>query len=127
MKKFVISVVLVIFGVGYIRSHYTFHDVVVYNQKHPDPRRSPQVAYYVGMTTFLRSDFPTATEAFTQLLTDYPTCQYAPKALLRLGTIYSEQQKWEDARIQFQRYIEEYPSGPDIETVKNKYEFIKFK
>lgn len=127
MKKFFFSVVFVIFAVGYIRSHYTFHDVVVYTKAHPDPKLSPKTDYFVGMATYLRSDYPTSIEAFTQLLTDYPTCQYAPKAMLRLGTMYSEQQKWEDARIQFQRYIEEYPSGPDIETVKNKYESIKFK
>lgn len=111
----------------YVRTHYTFNDALAYATRNPDRDLSPKIEYYVGMAYYMRTDLQGATSAFNLLLTDYPTCQYAPKSLLRLGTIQMEEKKWEEARVSLQRYMDEFPSGPDIEIVRNKFEVIKFK
>lgn len=125
-KWFIILGLLVGLGV-YVNSHYTFKDVLEYSQKHPDPSISPKLDYYTGMAYFLRDRSPEAIAAFQQLLTDYPTCQYAPMALIRLGSEYSEKGQWEEARNSYQRYMDQFPDGPDIQLARNKYEIIKFR
>jgi len=111
----------------YIDSHYTLKDVLEYSQKHPDPSLSPKVDYYVAMAYSLRSKDAESIFAFQQLLTDYPTCQYAPRALILLGNAYSEKNRWDDARDSYQRYIDQFPEGPDIEIARKKYEIIKYR
>ncbi|HAH08119.1 MAG TPA: hypothetical protein DCM05_16605 [Elusimicrobia bacterium] len=127
LKKWFITLAVIV-GLGvYINTHYTYKDVLKFAKSHPSSEYSPKLEYMAGMSQYLKSRYPESIEAFTQLLTDYPTCQYAPKALLRIGTAYSEQSKWEEARTSFQRYLDEYPSGPDAEIVREKHEIIKFK
>lgn len=127
LKKIVIWLVVII-GVGaYINSRYTLEDAVSYAKTHPDPSMSPRIEAYVGGLQYMRSEYPKALNAYEQMLTDYPTCQYAPKALLRVGTIYQERNDFAKAREAYEKYIEQFPEGANIDTVKKKYEFIKFK
>jgi TolA-binding protein len=115
-------------GLGiYIRTHYTFEDLLTYSKNNPHPTLSPKIDYYVGMSSYLRSKYPLSKQAFEQLLTDYPTCQYAPKALFRLGNIYAEQRQWDKARELYRNYLEQYPEGPHAGIVRSKYEVIKFR
>ena len=121
-------ILAVVVGLGfYVKSHYTFKDVLAYSKSHPDPAMSPKLDYYVGEAHYLRSEYPESAEAFEQLLSGYPTCQYAPKALVRLGTIYTDQRQWEKARAHLERYLEEYPNGPDNKIMQTKYDAVKFK
>ncbi|MBI5245126.1 MAG: tetratricopeptide repeat protein [Elusimicrobia bacterium] len=125
-KWFFILAVLVGLGV-YINTHYTFRDVLAFARKHPNPSMSPKLEYWAGMVCCLKGRNPEAIEAFQQLLTDYPTTQYTPKALINLGSMYAEGSQWENSRTYYQKYIDDYPNGPDITVARNAYENIKFK
>ena len=126
-KKWFIILGIVV-GLGfYVKSHYTFKDVLAYSKSHPDPKMSPKIDYYVGVAHYMRSEYAESAEAFEQLLSDYPTCQYAPRALLKLGTMYIDRREWEKAKVHLERYVEDYPNGPDIKIVQTKYDAVKFK
>jgi TolA-binding protein len=127
LKKCFIALAVFVGLFVYVKDHYTYKDVLAYSKKHPSVETSPKLDYMAGMAMYLKSKYPESAEAFEQLLTDYPTSQYTAKALFRLGTVYCEMSKWEQARVQFQRYVDEYPSGPDVEAVRQKHEIIKFK
>lgn len=126
-KKFFIWVFIIIAAGVYISRNYTFQDVLAYENKHQDWTWGPKIDYYVGGGYFLRERFPEAAGAYEQLLTNYPTCQYAPYALYRLGTAYQNLERWDKARGAFEKYMEQFPQGTEVEMVNKKYEFIKFK
>jgi TolA-binding protein len=120
--------IAVIVGIGvYINSRYTLDDALKYAKAHPDPKVSPAIDFYVGSLQYMRSEYPQALAAYEQMLTDYPTCQYAPKALLRVGTIYQERNEFQRAKDAYAKYIEQYPSGDSIDIVKKKFEYVQFK
>ena len=125
-KPFIILVVL-IGAFFYIRSHYTIRDALRYAKKHPNSDLSEKVEYYAGAYYFFKSEYPKAINAYKQLLTDYPTGQYAPKALLRSGDAHQKAFQWEQAREKYLKYMSEFPDGKDISVVQKKYEYIKFK
>ncbi|MFA6092168.1 MAG: tetratricopeptide repeat protein [Elusimicrobiota bacterium] len=127
MKKILFFLFISIAAISYVKNHYSFGDILRYSKTHPNRSTSPAVDYYVGMTAYLKSDYDLAVPAFEQLLADYPTCQYAPNALVRLAGIHSEKYHWEPARAALQRYMDDFPQGSEIESVRRKYEFIKFK
>ena len=127
IKKWLIIFAIFIAATVYIRKNYGYEDVLKYSKENPHSEWSPKIDYYVGMAYYMRDDYPEARGAFDQLLTGYPTSQYAPKALLRKGTIEMSMRKWGDARRSFETYMKEWPEGGDMDKVKKKYEFIKFK
>ncbi len=47
--------------------------------------------------------------------------------MVRMGRCRQDQRRFEEARAVYERYIEVFPTGADIEIVKNNYEFVKFK
>jgi len=114
-------------GVVYVRSHYTLEDVLKYSRERPHPVLSPKVDYYVGWAYFHREDHPKAHKAFDQLLTSYPTCQYAPPALYRKGLMYTEDGRWAQAREVLERYLKEFPNAREKSRVERNYERIKFR
>lgn len=111
----------------YVNTHYTFEDVLKYSKEHPHPEYSPAIDYYSGMAYFVRDQHDGAITAFQQLLTDYPTCQYAPRAMMRLGTSLMERNRYAEAREVFEKFFEEYPDHKNKKIVEDKYEYIKFK
>lgn len=114
-------------GIYYIQTHYHLKDVLSYSHRHPNRVISPKLDYYVGMAYYMRSRHPESVAAFQQLLTDYPTCQYAPGGLLRMGQSQEELGRWAEAREAYQRYLEEFPEGRQKGLVQRKYEALKFK
>lgn len=127
LKKFFWAFVI-ISGLGwYVSQHYTFKDVLNYSRKHPSPGYSPMIDYYAGMGMYMRDDLPGSIEAFQQLLTDYPTCQYAPKAMFRMADAMANSNRYQEAREILEKYLEEYPNDRNRRSAEAKYEFIKFK
>ena len=128
MMKTYIVVVCLIYGLYYLGSKNVHgpQDALVYAQKHPDPKWSPRIDYWVGMYYYHRGDFPKAQEAFTQLLTDYPTGQYAADGLQLLGFAAEENHDWAPAKGALYRYIQEYPDGKERAVVDKKLELIKY-
>lgn len=127
VKKGVYAILIVCAATWYVSTHYTFEQVLDYQKKHPHADYSPPIVYYSGMAFFIRDQHEGAINAFQQLLADYPTCQYAPKAMVRLGTSLMERNRYAEAREVFDRYFEQFPEDRDRKTVEAKYEYIKFK
>ncbi|MCX5788115.1 MAG: tetratricopeptide repeat protein [Elusimicrobia bacterium] len=127
LKKFFWALIILI-GLGwYVRQHYTFRDVLAYAKSHPSQSASPALDYYSGMGFYLREDYDGAIEAFGQLLTDYPTCQYAPTALVRLSSSYMERNRWSEAKETLEKFIEQFPDDKNRPLVDQKYEYVKYK
>lgn len=126
--KWVFIIIAVLYaGYNYVGKHYQFHDTLVYAKKHPDPRYAPAIDYYVGLVYYQRTQYHKAQEAFTQLLEDYPTAQYMPKALLRLEDSAEYNDDWPTARMAAQKYIEDYPSDKDIDIMKHRLEMLNYR
>lgn len=126
-KKLFVWFALFVCAVVYVRSNYALEDVLKFSREHPHPEISPRVDYYIGWMEFQRSNYEKSHQAFDQLLTDYPTCQYAPDALFRKAWMYTDNYKYPEARKMYSKYMEEFPEGPEIHKVQKKYEYIRFK
>lgn len=125
MRKFLIVLAILIAAGYYARRQYTAQDVLAYSKSHPDDRYSPALDYYIGMGYFLKSRYEPAAQAFSQLLTDYPTCQYAEKGFLRLGESYEELRQWTEAKETYQKYLDLYPDGKNKSLIQNKIDVFK--
>jgi len=127
MNTYIMVVALICGSYYYVSRHVHFHDSLAYAKKNPDPVWAPKIDYYVGMIYYRRSEYPLAQEAFTQLLTDYPTCQYAASALITLAGAAQENRDFKVARDALVRYVEEFPDGKDITVARKQLEIIKYR
>lgn len=113
MKK-LIFFALVVGGFWWYATHkFNFADTMAYAQKHPSSSWAPAVEYSIGMVYYQRDDFPKAQETFTQLLTDFPTGQYAARGMLRLSEAAEENRDYATEKEILDRFLEEYPDHPD--------------
>ena len=126
-KKIFIWLAVIIGSCVYVYKHYTFQDVLACDNKYRSWVWGPRVDYYIGVGLYLKDRHEDAAAAFEQLLTNYPTCQYAPAALYKAGVAYQNLRQWEKARAAYQRYLELFPQGPQAELANKKYEYIKFR
>ena len=124
--KFILVVLALAGGYYYVSRHFEFNDTLVYAKKHPESRYAPAIDYYVGTIYYQRENYGKAQEAFTQLLTDFPTTQYAPTALERLSDAAEYNGDWQTAKDSLQRYVEEYPNGKDMQVVQKRLELLKY-
>ncbi len=113
-------------GYYYASNRYEFHDTLVYAKQHPDPKFAPAIDYYVGLVYYQRTDYGKAQEAFSQLLQDYPTAQYIPKALLRLEDSAEYNHDWATAKLAANQYVDDYPNERDIELMKHRLEMLNY-
>jgi TolA-binding protein len=95
-------------------------------KKKPDPVWSPRIQYWVGMIYYQRSEFPQAQATFNALLTDYPTCHYAPDGLIKLNLAAQENKDWETAKAALARYVEEYPKEKQIDMARKSLEQLRY-
>jgi outer membrane protein assembly factor BamD (BamD/ComL family) len=124
MKKFYF-LVMVVGGVWWYASHrFNFADTMVYAQKHSSASWAPALEYSVGMVYYEREDYPKAEEAFNQLLTDFATGEYQARGLLRLSEAAEDNRDYQMARDAANRYIEEYPDGPDRAIAERRKEHL---
>ena len=126
-KKFFIWLFVLVAAFVFVTKTYTLDDVLAYADKNPHRPSSEKIAYFVGAIHFQKSEYPQALKAYEQVLTDFPTGQYAPKALFRKGTMHLSLNQWTLARESYELYMKDYADGEDIEAVKKKYEYVKFK
>ena len=124
MRKFYFLIVAVSGVWWYASQRFNFGDALVYAQKHPAASWAPRVEYSVGMAYYQRGDFPKAQEAFTQLLTDFPTGQFEARALLRLSEAAEENRDFATAKETVARYLEEFPDGPDRQIAERRKELF---
>lgn len=111
----------------YVSTHYTVEDALTWARQRPVAAQREKYTYYIGMYYYAKDKPNEAAAVFSELLTEEATCQYEPKALMRMGRSYQDMRRFDEARAAYERYIEAFPSGPDIEVVTKNYEFVKFK
>lgn len=127
MKKsaFVVGIFIGIFA--YCHYKYTFQDTLQYARERNDEKWSPRITWYTGSYLWFRDRPEDSMVAYKQILTEYPTCQYAPKAMMRVADIYKNRNSYAEAKELYEKYLELYPEGQEVEVVKKKYEYVKFK
>ena len=124
MKKFYFFVVIVCTVWWYASTRFNFADAFKYAHDHPAASWAPGVEYAVGMAYYQRGDYPKAQETFTQLLTDFPTGQYEAHGLLRLSESAEENRDWQASKDALNKYIEDFPDGPDRQIVEKRKELL---
>lgn len=124
--KFLV-VILGLYGAyWYVAKHYEFHDTLVYAKQHPGSSWAPPADYYVGLVYYQRADYPKAEEAFTQLLTDYPTSQYTESALFYNEDSAEYDHNWDQAKTLTQQYLDGFPNGKNIEIMRKRQELLNY-
>jgi TolA-binding protein len=124
MKK-LIFLALIVGGVWWYATHrFNFADTMEYTKKHKDASWAPAAEYSIGMVYYQRVDYPKAQEAFTQLLTDFPTGQYAARGLLRLSEVAEENHDYPTAKETLDRFLAEYPSSSDRPMAEKRRELL---
>lgn len=124
MKKFY-AFVLIVGGIWWYATHrFNFSDAMTYAQKHPAASWAPAVEYSVGLVYYQRADYQKAQDAFTQLLTDFPTGQYEARGLMRLSEAAEQNRDFTTAKESVERYLQEFPDGPDAQTAERRKELF---
>ena len=120
-------ILLACYGLYYYASkHFEFDDTLKYAKTNKQSTMSAPIDYYVGMVYYQRTEYAKARDAFNQLLEDHPTDQRVPRALVMLDDSAEYLHDWDTAKVSLQRYVDEYPSGKDIELVKKRLELVKY-
>ncbi len=130
MKYFLYA--LLLYAGYFFYSHHLYevrhlHDALTYARKYPDPKISPALDYYAGTIYYARAEYPQAQEAFHQLLTDYPTAQYMPSALVRLEDSAENNRDWDAARSAAATYVQNYAGGSDINLMRQRLELVNYR
>lgn len=124
MRK-LLFLVLLVGGVWWYATHrFNFSDAMDYAKKHPQSSLSPRIEYSVGMVYYQRADYPKAQEAFAQLLTDFPTGQYAARALLRLSEVAEENRDYATEKDVLDRFLSDFPDHPDRMIAQKRRELL---
>jgi outer membrane protein assembly factor BamD (BamD/ComL family) len=124
MRNFLIFVALVVGAGWYASQRFNFSDAMAYAQKHPEKSWSPAVEYSVAMVYYQRADYQKSQEAFTQLLTDFPTGQYEARALLRLSEVAEQNRDWPTAKETLDHFLADFPDHPDRQLAERRKEML---
>ena len=124
MRKLLFLALLVGGVWWYASRHFNFHDTLTYAKSHPDAAWAQPVVYSVGLVYYQRADYPKAQEAFTQLLTDYPTGQYTAHALLHLAEVAVENRDYATAKQSLDQFLQDFPDDPDRNIAEKQREML---
>jgi TolA-binding protein len=124
MKKFYFLIVALSGLWWYASRHFDFNELFAYAHAHPAAQWAPKVEYSIAMVYYQRGDNQKAQEAFTQLLTDFPTGQYEGHALLRLSEVAEDNLDIPTAKETVKRYLEDFPDGPDRQLAEKRKELL---
>ena len=117
--------ILSVWGVWWYASHkFNFGDTLEYAKKNHGASWAPSVEYSVGMVYYQRADYPKAQEAFTQLLTEYPTGQYEERTLLRLSETAEKNLDFDTAKQTIEQFLTEFPDSPDRYMAERRKELL---
>ena len=124
MKKMIFLVVVVAGVWWYASKRFDFKDTLLVAKKHQSASWAPGAVYSVGLVYYQRGDYELSKQAFTQLLSDYPTGQHAPRALLRLSEVAENTRDYELARVTLKRFVEEYPQHFGQQIAQKRLELL---
>ena len=126
MIKYII-VVLAIAGAYYGATRYMDLDKsLVFVSQHKSASWAPRANYTIGLVYYQGDQYGKAQAAFTQLLTDYPTCQFSARALFYLEDTAEYNHDWPVARQAIDRYMEEHPEGSDAQLLRKRGELLRY-
>ena len=124
MKK-IYFFVLLIGGLWWYATHrFNFSDAMAYAKKNPTASWAPGVEYSIGLVYYQRADYPKAQEAFTQLLTDFPTGQYQARGLLRLSEVAEDNRDYETAKETLDHFLADFPDHPERAMAQKRRELL---
>lgn len=126
MIKFVIVALALYGGYYYLSRHASMESSMQYVAQHKGASWAPRANYTIGRIYHQREEYGKAEAAFTQLLTDYPTGQFAARGLYFLEDSAESVKDWEAAKAALDRYIEEYPDGDKIRLMRQRREMLRY-
>lgn len=80
-------------------------------QKYPDHALAPNAWYWLGESYYATTNYPVALEAFQHLLSQFPTSDKAPDALLKVGYTQLELKQDAKARATLASVVSKYPGS----------------
>jgi outer membrane protein assembly factor BamD (BamD/ComL family) len=126
MIKYTLVVLALFGGYYYISRHASLESSMKYVTEHKGASWAPRANYTIGFIYREREEHGKAQEAFTQLLTDYPTCQFAASGLFYLEDAAESTHDWGVAKTALDRYLEEYPDGKYIPIMRQRREMLRY-
>ncbi|MCX5797871.1 MAG: tetratricopeptide repeat protein [Elusimicrobia bacterium] len=126
MMKYVLCVLALAGGYYYLSRHASLEASLQYVTQHKGASWAPRANYTIGWIYHQREEYGKAEAAFTQLLTDYPTGQFAAPALVYLEDSAESVKDWDAAKAALDRYIEEHPDGAEIKLMRERREMLHY-
>jgi len=77
------------------------------------PRRSSDEWYELGQREMARRKYAKAEQAFSKFLEQHPQDKRRPEALLGLADALYGDKRYEEAKFQYRRFLELYPTSPE--------------
>ena len=125
MKKFLIFLLFVCVLFVWAWNHFSSEDLLKWSADNKSSKVSDKVDYYVGMYNYLLDKKDRANSAFSQLLANHTTSQYAPLALFRRADAYRVMNDYSDALKDFENFVEIYPDHSYARLARRNIELIK--
>lgn len=84
------------------------------NAQAQEASQTPEALYQKGMDSYRAGDYPTARETFTKFLELYPKNDLAANARYWVGETYYSEKKYEQAILEFQNVIKNFPGKEKV-------------
>ncbi|MDD5629936.1 MAG: tetratricopeptide repeat protein [Elusimicrobia bacterium] len=126
MIKYLVVVLAVAGGFYAVSRHASLESGLQYVSQNKGAFWAPRASFTIGFIYYQREDYSKAKEVFTQLLTDYPTCQFAARGLFYLEDSAESIRDWDTAKAAADRYIEEHPTGDRIELMRRRQQMLRY-
>jgi len=125
MIKFLVLVLVLGGGFYYLTRSASLDSGMELVARHKDATWAPRANYAIALVYHQRGEYPKSQEAFTQLLTDYPTCQFAASGLFYLEDAAEYNHDWDTVKSALDRYASDYPDGPDFMLMQKRREVLR--
>ncbi len=89
-------------------------------QQYPNGRLAPNAYYWIGESQYAKQNYPDALLSFKQVSTAYPKHHKTADALLKAGMTYEKLGDLENARLQYQALMSDFPSSNAAKVARNK-------
>lgn len=126
MIKWGIIILALYGGCYYLSRHVSLDSSLKYAAQNKGASWAPRANYTIAFIYYQREEYGKSKEAFTQLLTDYPTGQFTARGLFYLEDSAEYTHDWETARNALDRYLEEFPEGKKIEIMRKRREMLRY-
>jgi outer membrane protein assembly factor BamD (BamD/ComL family) len=124
MKRLLLVVLVVWAAWRYAAPKLTPAAAMDYAHKNSKASWAPTLAYSVGWFYYERADYPKAQEALTSFTDDFDPGAHTARGLLRLSEAAEENHDYPAARAALDRYLKDYPDGPDRNVALQRRDLI---